>query len=177
MGDFNQIISKFSEDYRATVQAGNGEAYSKLSSITGELEHYLREYLQQLSGDDVKKVINKLKGGGAISPQELDLVRLWLVGDAEYYLQHENNFSDWTKELARLVDQMNPCNVDKPDVTTVCRFRSILRDASRVIADIMYFVQQKDRVSKFNESTEEIDDEERSILVRLLEQKLRSSDF
>jgi hypothetical protein len=41
----------------------------------------------------------------------------------------------------------------------------------------MYFVQQKDRVSKFDESTQEIDDEERAILVRLLDQKLKSKEF
>jgi hypothetical protein len=177
MGKFSQIISKLNEDYRATANTGTGEAYSKLSTILGELDIYLREYLQDLTGDDVKKVIKKLKSGDAIAPPDLDLIRLWLVGDADYYVQHENDFNNWSKELARLIDHTRNYDVDNPDVATVARLRSIFRDASRVIADIMYFVQQKDRVSKFDESTQEIDDEERAILVRLLDQKLKSKEF
>lgn len=177
MGKFSQIISKLNEDYHSTVQSGTGEAYSKLSSIIGELEEYLREYQQGLSGDDIKKIIRKLKSGEVIAPTDLDLIRLWLVGDADYYVQHENNFKDWSHELARLIDQTRQADVDTPNVTTVARLRSVFRDANRVIADLMYFVQQKDRVNKFNESTQDIDDEERAILIRLLEQKMKSRDF
>lgn len=177
MGKFSQIISKLNEDYQSTVQSGTGEAYSKLSSIIGELEEYLREYQQGLSGDDIKKIIRKLKSGEVITPTDLDLIRLWLVGDADYYVQHENNFKDWSHELARLIDQTRQADVDTPDVTTVARLRSVFRDANRVIADMMYFVQQKDRVNKFNESTQDLDAEERGILIRLLEQKMKSKDF
>ena len=177
MGNFNQIIGKLNEDYRATVKSGNGEAYSKLSSILGELEQYLREYMQDLSGEDVKRVMKKLKNGEPILPADFDLIRLWLVGDADYYIQQENNLNDWNKELARSIDLINTCNVDHPDLTTVSRFRSILRDASRVVADILYYAQQKDRLNKFTESTQDIDAEERAILIRLLEQKMKSRDF
>ena len=177
MGNFNQIISKLNEDYQATVQSGTGDMYSRLSTIFGELDQYLREYLQDLTGHDVKKVIKKLKASDPITANDLEFNRLWLVGDADYYVKYENNFNDWTKELKRLMDEINSCNVDNPDAATVAKLRSLFRDASRVVADIFYYAEQKDRIKKFNDSTQDIDSEERAIMVRLLEQKLKSKDF
>ena len=177
MANFGQIITKLNEDYRAAVTADTGDMYSRLSTIFGELDQYLREYLQELTGDDVKKIIKKLKGSDSITAQDLDLVALWLVGDANYYVKHENNFKDWTKELKRLMDEINACNVDNPNADTVAKLRSLFRDASRVVADIFYYAEQKDRIAKFTESTQEIDADERGLLARLLEQKLKSKDF
>ena len=178
MGNFNQIITKLNEDYRATVKAGSEDAYIKLSTIFGELDEYLREYQQDLTGDDVKKVIKKLKENDTITPADLDLIRSWMVGDADYYLKYENNFNDWNTELKRLVEEISSCKgIDSPDVASISRLRSLFRDASRVIADILYYVGQKDRLDKFNSATQEIDPEERAILARLLEQKMKSKDF
>ena len=106
MGNFNQIITKLNEDYQATIRANSGDTYSRLSTIFGELDQYLREYLQDLTGEDVKKVIKKLKGSDPIMPNDLEFIRLWLVGDAEYYLKYENNFNDWSKELKRLMEEI-----------------------------------------------------------------------
>ena len=130
-----------------------------------------------MTGDDIKRVIKKLKGGDVISPADLDLIRLWLVGDADYYLIYEKNFKEWSRELRTVMDDINGCDVDKPDIATVARLRSLFRDASRVVADIFYYAEQKDRIAKFNDATQEIDAEERGILVRLLEQKLKSKEF
>jgi hypothetical protein len=177
MKDFNQIITKLNEDYQNTVRSGTGDMYGRLSTIFGELDQLLREYLQDMTGDKVKQIIKKLKGRDPIAPDDLEIIRLWLVGDADYYLKYENNYNDWTAELKRLMQDINTCNVDSPDVGTVTRLRSLFRDASRVIADLFYYTEQKDRVMKFSSSTEEIDDEERAIIARLLEQKLKSQDF
>ena len=177
MGDFNQIITKLNEDYQATVRTNSGDMYSRLSTIFGELDQCLREYMQDLTGEDFKRIIKKLKGTDPISAEDLEFIRLWMVGDADYYLKYENNLNDWNKELKRLMDEINSCNIDNPDVATVARLRSLFRDASRVIADIFYYVEQKDRVTKFTDSTQDIDAEERGILARLLEQKLKSKDF
>ena len=177
MGNFSQIISKLNEDYQATIKSDSGDRYSRLSTILGELDQYLREYLQDLTGDDVKLVIKKLRGTDPISAYDLELIRLWLLGDADYYLKYENNFKEWRRELQRVMDDINGCNVDNPDVTSVAKLRSLFRDASRVVADIFYYAEQKDRIEKFNESTQDIDDDERAIMARLLDQKLKSQDF
>lgn len=177
MENFNQIITKLNEDYQNTIRTGTGDMYSRLSTIFGELDIYLRECLQEMTGEKVKEIIRKMKGRNPIAADDLELIRLWLIGDADYYLKYENNFNEWTKELKRLMDEINTCNVDNPDVATVSRLRSLFRDASRVVADIFYYVEQKDRVTKFSASTQDIDDEERGLITRLLEQKFKSKDF
>ena len=177
MAEFSKIIAKLNQDYATTLKAGTGDAYSRLSTIMTELENYLREYIQSLSEKDMKQVIAKLKKGETINPDDLAQIRLWIVGDAEYYAKMENNFNDWQAEFRRLVDEISRYENERIDINSAWKLRALFRDAINVLSDIFYFVEQKDRVEKFTETTQEIDPEERAVLVRLLEQKLQSSDF
>ena len=177
MANFNQIIDKLNQDYEATTQKGTGEAYSKLSTIFEELGSYLREYIQGITEDQIVAIIKKLKKNEQIISDDKEHIKLWLVGDAEYYTKMENNVEGWKNELKRLMGDINNFKTDNPDVVAACKLRGLFRDGSRVLTDIFYFLEQKDRVAKFDESTEEIDDSERQILIRLLEQKMKSPDF
>ena len=177
MSNFTQIIGKLNEDYQSAIQSNNGDGYSRLSTILGELESVVREYIQDITEDQIKNIIEKLKNGDDISIEDKDFIRLWIVGDADYYTKLENNFEDWKKELDRLMGEINHYQIDNPDVETASKLRGLFRDASRVIADIFYFTQQRERIERFQASTDEIDQTERAILIRLLEQKIKSSDF
>jgi hypothetical protein len=177
MGNFIQIIKKLNDDYEQTMAKNAGEAYSRLSTIFEELGSYLREYTQDLTKNDIKKIIQKLKGGEAITDEDKEQIKLWVVGDAEYYAKMENNFEDWKGELKRIIDEINKFRTDDPDIVEASQLRALLRDGSRVLADMFYYIQQKDRLDQFNQSIQDIDSDERDILIRLLEQKIKSQDF
>ncbi len=177
MGNFIQIINKLNQDYENTTQQGTGEAYGRLSTIFEELGKYVRETIQEKTEGEIKKIINKLRSDQAILPEDIDLIRLWIIGDAENYTKMENNFDDWKTELKRLIGEINKLHVEDPDVYTLSKLSGLFRDGARVLADLFYFLEQKDRMENFIDSTQKIDQEERMILVRLLEQKLSSPDF
>ncbi len=177
MSEFTGIIKKLNEHYEDVQQKGTGEAYSRLSTIFEELHNHFREHIQELTVDEVQRVVGKLKRGEHITPEDKQQIKLWIVGDAEHYANLENNFADWQSELKRLMSVIGGFNTAKPSVEEISDLRGLLRDGERVIADIMYFLQQKDRVKNFEESTEEIDDQEREFLIRLLENKIKSPDF
>ncbi|MCK5581042.1 MAG: hypothetical protein KAJ18_07185 [Candidatus Omnitrophica bacterium] len=177
MAEFDQIITKLREDYTSATQSGSGNAYSKLSTIFEELDIYLRERIQEMTQEDIKGIIEKLEKGEQLSLEDKEQVRLWIVGDAEYYTQMENNFGDWQDELKRLIGEIERYQGESLDPIKASKLRALFRDGARVISDIFYYVEQKERVEKFMESTAEIDEEERAILIRLLEQKIASPDF
>ncbi|MDP2654805.1 MAG: hypothetical protein Q8Q08_12365 [Candidatus Omnitrophota bacterium] len=177
MGDFRQVVAKLNQDYAAAVKLDTGDAYSRLSTIFGGLEQAFREHMQSLTEKDLKRVIQKLKGGETLTVQDLEVVKLWMVGDADYYTTMENNLQDWKNELKRIMEEISLLNAGNLDLAGTCRMRGLLTDGSRVIGDVFYYAQQKDRMAKFLESTKEIDPEERAILVRLLEQKIKSDIF
>ncbi|HSA32069.1 MAG TPA: hypothetical protein P5160_09775 [Candidatus Omnitrophota bacterium] len=177
METFGKIIAKLNEDYEQTVARGTGDAYSKLSTIFEELGKYLREYIQAQTGADIKMVINKLRSGKDLSDEEMELIKLWIVGDAQYYTQLENNVKDWGEELKRLVAEIARHKDSPATVETASYLRGLFRDGSRVITDIFYYLEQKDRIARFQEASWKHDLSDRAILINLLEQKITSPDF
>ena len=177
MSDFLPIFQRLKSDYDETAARDTGEAYSRLSTIFEGLDSMFREHLQAMTLDEIKLVIRKLQGADALTEAELARVRLWIVGDAENYTRLENNVADWKAELARLVEEISRLATGNPDVETCSRLRGLLRDGVRVISDLMFFTQQKDRLQKFNEASQNLDAVDRQFLVRLLEQKIKSPDY
>jgi hypothetical protein len=177
MSNFPEIIKKLNEDYALAVQKGAGERYSLLSTMFTELGDYLRECIQGMTTTEIKGIINKLKKGILLTSQEQENLKLWMVGDADYYVRLENNYTDWQNELKRLMGEINALDLKAPDIVDLSKLRGLLQDAMRTVADILFYIQQKERVSLFEEASTVIDAEERDILIRLLEQKLNSSQF
>lgn len=177
MDNFSSIIDKLNEDYQQTMQNGSGESYCRLSTIFEELGSYFREHVQGRTNDEIKIVIRKLQDGSQLMEDDIELIRLWIVDDAEQYMKLENNFDDWQEELKRLMAEITKYKEAESDVKTASELRGLFRDGSRVLADIFFYVQQKDRVAKFEQASKQLGPQERALLVGLLEQKMKSSEF
>lgn len=177
MDNFNSIIKKLNEDYQATTQNGSGESYCRLSTIFEELGAHLREYVQEKTDSEIKIVLQKLRDGSQLSEDDIEMIRLWVVDDAEQYVKLENNFDDWMDELKRLMAEITKYNDVDLDVKSASKLRGLFRDGSRVLADIFYYLQQKDRVLKFEQAAKQLGSQERAILLGLLELKMKSKDF
>lgn len=175
--NFTQIFQKLNADYQSTASSQTSDAYGRLSTIFEELGKLMREHIQELTTDDIKSVIVKLKSGKHITSDDKEKIKLWVVGDAQDYANAEQDLHNWQKELRGLMDKINALQVPNPDVHTVSKLRGLLRDAARVTADLLYLAAQKERLDRFSVATEDIDPEERELLVRLLEQKMKSPNF
>lgn len=177
MPDTREFFQKVNQEFDSALKKNTGEGFIRLSTALGDAESELRELVQEQTGDKIKKIINKLESGQQINKDDLSLIELWMVGDAHHYSQLENNFQDWTSELKRIQSEINRADGKTFDVLTSMRLRALIYDATRVLADMAYFLQQKERVEKFVDATQEIDNEERDTLIRLLEQKLKSDQY
>ena len=169
-----EILSKISADYSESNLVKTTGAYWKLSTTLQEAESQLREYIQEITKNEISQIVEKLKSNRFLEKQELEYIKLWIVGDADYYVKFENNYNDWTEELKRLMIEINQCNSEDLSFEEASKLRAILLDGIRVLGDIVFFIKQKERLRNFSESIEEIDDEERDLLIRLLEGKIKS---
>ena len=177
MENFNSIIDQLQKDYQFALDTGTGEAYSRLSTIFEELGGYFREYVQGLTEEDVKGVLRKLRNGDTLNVNDIDLIRLWIVDDAQRYMEMENNFEDWKKEMERLMAEIVKYKDRDAGILMASELRALFRDGSRVLADIFYYLQQKDRVARFDQASQSLGPQERSLLIGLLEQKIKSSEL
>jgi len=169
----NVINQCFSE---ATQKQDNG-SFSRLSIMLSELDDGLRELIQDATKEQIQKVIQKLNIGQALSPEDMDVARLWIVGDAEYYAAVENDFSRWNDELKVLMQKINELKNVDGDVKATSTLRALVLDAVRMIGSIAFFLQQKERVEKFASTVKELDVDDRLMLTQILLSKFKSDEY
>jgi len=145
-----------------------------LSAALARLDNELREQIQAATAAQVARLIDTLQADGPVGPADLDLVRLWLVGDAEYYVKMENDLPAWVTELDRLVGVLRELRAEAMTLSTMSRMEATIRDALRVSSDIVFYRQQEERIRSFQNATKSLTREDKQTLARILAQKLSS---
>ena len=148
-----------------------------LSGALARLNHELREQIQATTAAQVTPLISRLEADGPIGPKDLELIRLWVVGDAEYYVKTENDLSAWVAELDRLLGVLRQLRSEVATPTTMARMEATVSDALRVANDIIFYRQQEERVRSFENATHQLNRDDKQTLARLLARKLSSEDL
>jgi hypothetical protein len=177
MLDLREIATRLNRSFNDAEKAGDAASYQRVAAIFSDYEVQLREDVQEMTKGEINKIIQKLETGEKTTKEDLEFIKLWIVGDAEYYVKMENNFNDWLLELKRIIGEINKIKESQPNLETASRLRAILEDGKRVIYDIAFFLEKKERIANFEEATLEIEGEERSLLINLLRNKLKSKEF
>jgi hypothetical protein len=177
MSVFAELYDKINCSFNDAEKNNDAASYQRIASIFSECEIQLREYIQEITRGEISRIMQKLESQKEINREELRFIKLWIVGDAEYYTRMENNFNDWLLEVKRIVGEINKINAAEPDFEVASRLRAMLEDGKRVIYDIAFFLEKKEREAAFTEATLELDKEERDLLVKLLRSKLTSKEF
>lgn len=174
MANIQETIAKIKSQYESATNNPNTTQYWNLSSTLDELEGGLREHMQAMTKDQITQVINSLETGQELSSSDIELIKLWLVGDAEYYLKLENNYNGWLAELKRLIGEYEKIDAGNLDIKQASKLRAEALDGVRVLGDIVFFLKQQERVKNFESSVEEIEPQERKFIIDILRGKIRS---
>ena len=148
----------------------------QISLELAKLDDELREAIQSETSATMAEIIEKLGNDDEISSDEMALIRLWMVSDAEFYVQLENDLKNWISEINRLFSHMHDINQEEIDQEAMGRISGSIRDALRVIADVIYFRQEEQRIQRFERATHTLYSEDKLHLAQLLRQKLRSNE-
>ncbi len=169
----NQIAQMFLSVDQATDAAG----YERLAGTCERVRGALREYVQAQTRSSVAPLIAKLKTDAPISADELRLIRLWIIGDADAYVAVERSVPDWIAELKRIATEVVRVCAAAPGVDSAEELRALLYDAGRVARDVANYLDQKERATRFQQATQQLDRDNRSLFARLLAEKLDSPDL
>jgi hypothetical protein len=150
------------------------EQFVDFEKFTNEVAGFVRETQQSMWQSEAKETIKNLETGRPLSPADHDIIRTFLVSDAEHYLKHENNFGDWKNELSRIVDDLS-ARVSTVDRHTIADMRGVLSDAIRLVPDIRNYLEEQGRVKKFEAAVETFDDSSRAMLAKLMKEQLQST--
>jgi hypothetical protein len=174
-----QAVTDLLDRITSTPSVGTNNDEGRLNALSGalaSLSDELREQIQATTAEQITPLIGLLEADGSIGAKEMELIRLWLVGDAEYYVKTENDFSAWVAELDRLLGVLRALRSEAVTPATMARMEATVRDALRVASDIAFYRQQEERVRSFQTKTDQLNRDDKQTLARLLAHKLSSED-
>jgi hypothetical protein len=180
MGDVPQLsttIQKTIELASRCSEAETSDNYGALGDQVEELEGQAREAFQ--SKMDFASLLPKLKAGKPLTPADLKTLELLIVGDAEYFLKYETEFDHWKSEIQQLVAEISKLQSGLQsgdlDVDGLLHLRALCFEVRRVLPAVVYYLDQKERASKFQQATRgPIDAEGYRALAEIVEQMLLS---
>ena len=148
--------------------------YHALSLPLADLKNELREQIQASTATETQRIINALKGDRSLPSSDMELIRLWIVGDAEHYVRMENDFPAWITELNRLLGALGSLRRGACSPATMSRMAALVEDALRVIADLAFFKAEQARVETFEKAVERLTADDKQIIAGILVRKLAS---
>ncbi|MCK5287836.1 MAG: hypothetical protein KAJ14_04775 [Candidatus Omnitrophica bacterium] len=158
-------------------ESGLSEDFSRVSGLLYAGLNKTREKMQAMTSKDMKDILKKLDKDQSLTFQELECVKLWIIGDAESYLEMENNFDEWVTEFGRLKDVLSGYESRDLSLQELAKAHGVLEDASRVSADIANYLEKKERVDKFSQATNDPSVLDTEVLKKILRLKLQSPNM
>jgi|SRR5579862_275328 hypothetical protein len=131
-------------------KAENSAGYDVLSEQLEELETLTRESYQQHG--DYKSLLDKLEKGNPLTSDEVNTLKQAIVGDAEYYLKYDDDFDRCKTEAGKIVDEIRRVQSTDLDVDALMHLSVLCREANRALVPAGYYLEQKERLRKFEDA-------------------------
>lgn len=129
---------------------------------TSDNYEFLEEQIDQLEAQaraafqtrmDFASLLPKLAAKKPLTPDDLKILEMLIVGDAEYYLKYETELDNWKAELKRALDQIAGLQNSTMDVESLMHVRALCRETHEVLADLVFYFDAKERAAKFQAAT------------------------
>jgi hypothetical protein len=170
-----EILKDLARLMTQAVETPDGEEFNRLSSVFQHHKSVIREKIQAMTSKEVKGIIKKLAKGEDLAEEEMGLVKLWIVGDAEAYSKMENKFENWIAEFKKLESLMQDLESGE-EVQDLFRIQGILEEASRLAINIGYYLETKERTRRFEEATANPALMDRDLIMKILKLKSTSHE-
>lgn len=157
------------------------------ASETSENYEFLEEQVDALEADareafqaqlDCRSLLSKLTAGQPLTGEDLKILELMIVGEAESYLKYESEVEEWKAQLKRVIDQIGALQSSSFDTNTLMQLRAFCREAHESIADLVFYFDAKERADKFRAATQgPIDAEGYRFLAQMVREMLTSDQM
>ena len=154
MRDYPEITAQLSETLNTAEKCSAAESvenYSLLGEQLNELASTVGQSL--LSHAGYQPLIDKLEKSTQLTDDELKTVRSLIVGDADQYLQYDDDFARMKTELDRIISQVEQLKRKDLDVEALMHLSVLCKEASSALIPTLHYLEQKDRVRRFDEHT------------------------
>ncbi len=172
-----EFVKGMSEMMEKIAASAASEDFSQVGRNLVGARDRAREDLQEATAREMRPIIKKLENNEPLTDAEKNLVRLWMVGDAEAYTRLEDDYREWLDEFRRLSRALKEAEGQQGSVPELLNAYGLLEDAVRVAADIQFYLEEKERVAKFEQAVKALDKADSKLLASILKEKLSSPEM
>ena len=155
-------------------EAEDSDGYGVLATQIDQLDAQAREAFQARINSS--SLVRKLRSAQPLTPEELNSLRLLIVGDANYYLKYETDFDHWKSEIKRVVGEISKLQGAGEDVESLMHLQALCREASRFLPDVSFYLEQKERSQHFEDATRGPIDQQSGKFLADMVQEVMDSD-
>jgi hypothetical protein len=149
---YTSVIDELLEWFEKANDSGSSSVFSALQNRIDTVRDDLRESAQALTRQQMWAIITRLRTDEPIRDEDLRLIRLWLIGDAEAYVAEENNFDEWVEEIQRLEEEVRRLRSSPVNTDAIKQLQAVLTDTRGVIPNIANYLTDRERVAHFEET-------------------------
>ena len=154
----------------------SSDNYGVLDAEVETLEGQAREMVQSKLA--ISSLLAKLKERKPLGAEDLKTLELLIVGDAESFLKYEADLDSWKNEANQLLGEIGRLQSSPLDVDGLMHLRALCEELRRVLPNIVYYLDKKERTAKFQEATKgPLDEEGYSALSGIVESMASSEKF
>lgn len=180
-GNISDRVELLKNQLETSLRSLNSDQLESASLPLGDLRNILRETIQEKLRDPIESIVRKLKRDEELLPEDIQKIEKWLIGDAEYYTEIENNFNDWVEECKRLQNLLGLYTHSEieNDEIKLFKLNALITDLKFTLDDVKRYIEAKDRVKRFRESIAAgtLDKESKKWLADMISRQLAFAEF
>lgn len=163
---------------REAAETEDPTTLERLEMELGELRSLARERMQERFQEDLLALAEKLESEASLDERDRGLLSAVTTGAARLYLKNEDDLDAWREEirtLAATLEQMPDAEQDGASgLRAYLQAQAAVEEAMRVVPDLRVYLQEGERMKRFEEVTRSLDSDERLFLARIIRDKLAS---
>jgi hypothetical protein len=141
--------------------------------LSDKLDGLAREAMQ--SQLDIASLLPKLKERKPLTPDDLKTLEMLIVGEAESFLKYESDLPQWKTEVRRLATEIGSLQSPPLDVDGLLHLRALCQELRRMLPDVVYYLDDRERIDRFRQATQgPLDAEGYRVLAEIVTAKLSS---
>jgi hypothetical protein len=159
------------------AQADNtSDSYGYVATELVQSKNAIWQAIEQATAEDVAAIIGKLEKNQPINDAEKQLVKLWIVGDAEGYVKMETRFQDWLQEYRRLMDVIAAWGGRTGSVQELVEVHGVLEDAIKVADAVAHYLEDRERVARCETALSNLTAEDNQFIAGVLKSLMASPE-
>ncbi|MGE5272104.1 MAG: hypothetical protein ACM3JG_20800 [Thiohalocapsa sp.] len=148
------VVTQIDAMLAAASRAGEAETTQNYDALAQELNDLGQlAYLTCEMSVDHAALVRKLRSGDTLTPDEMQTVRLLIVGDADYYLKYDEEFERCRGEVKKIVNEIERFKTAELGTDALMHVSTLCREAANLLALAQHYLEARERVRRFETAT------------------------